>query len=295
MKYKEIFRCPDCRGSLQFTDGIDCVGCKREFSAARGVPRFLPRELVDKELATQKSFGLEWKVSTRYFQTESIYHNARHFFTAIGRPEQFVRGKLMLDAGCGPARFSKVAAENGARVVSVDLTEEAVIAARNLNHPCIQPAQASLMRLPFADGVYDIVYNVGVLHHIREPEAGMRELVRVLKPGGLLIVGVYKKYRGYQVYERLRRCTTRMPVRLVYALSHLAIPFAHIPVLCYGFYPWVTPYDHWRMKVIETYDHYTPPYQRYYSFQEIDDLFLSAGMPKPVHTRVGSSVAKKPT
>lgn len=95
-------------------------------------------------------------------------------------------GIRVLDAGCGPggngARFL-----DDARVVGLDLEYAAVEFVRDKHAP-MQPVQGSLTALPFPDGSFDVAIVVTVLYHVPDDALAMRELARVLAPGGGLFV-----------------------------------------------------------------------------------------------------------
>lgn len=102
-----------------------------------------------------------------------------------------MKGKLILDAGCGAGRFADVAAAFGARVIAVDLSG-AVEAARQNTPGNVEVIQASLLRLPFRRGVFDGVYCIGVIQHTPDPSKIMSELPAFLKPGGMLAYNFYE-------------------------------------------------------------------------------------------------------
>ena len=110
------------------------------------------------------------------------------------RPGAFdVRGcKRILDAGCGNGRYSKfLLREAGpdALLTSFDLSQKMLERARKrLGNPRVTHAAADLTRLPYADATFDAVVSGWVLEHLPDPRPGLRELVRVLKPGGSLFV-----------------------------------------------------------------------------------------------------------
>jgi SAM-dependent methyltransferase len=85
------------------------------------------------------------------------------------------------------------AAQQGAACYSIDIADttayKAQARSRALGIP-IQITIADAARLPFPDNMFDCLYTMGTLEHLPEPESAFQELRRVLKPGGLAIVGV---------------------------------------------------------------------------------------------------------
>lgn len=98
------------------------------------------------------------------------------------------RGLLFLDAGCGTGGTLPYLGQRG-RAFGVDLSEHALQLARRRES---NVARASLAALPFADGVFDAVVSFDVLYHrwVADDAVAARELSRVLRPGGLLLVRV---------------------------------------------------------------------------------------------------------
>jgi SAM-dependent methyltransferase len=86
---------------------------------------------------------------------------------------------LALDLGAGPGVFTVPLARRFGRVVAVDVHEQ--LLARN---PATWRARGDAMRLPFADGTFDIVFLGNLLHHLDAPEVCLAECARALKPGG---------------------------------------------------------------------------------------------------------------
>ena len=110
-------------------------------------------------------------------------------------------GDRLLDLGCGFGRHAFEAARRGARVVALDYAEDELKEVRNTFAAMADAAevpasslagtvQGDATRLPFADGSFDRVIASEVLEHIPDDEAAMRELARVLRPGGTMAVTV---------------------------------------------------------------------------------------------------------
>ena len=107
----------------------------------------------------------------------------------------------MLDLGCGFGRHAFEAARRGASVVALDAGADEVAQVRGTlaamiemgeiapGHPATA-VQGDALSLPFADGTFDRVIASEVLEHIPDDTAAMRELARVLRPGGAMAVTV---------------------------------------------------------------------------------------------------------
>ena len=106
------------------------------------------------------------------------------------------RGLQVLEIGCGLGTDGAQFAEAGADYTGVDLTEAAVELARKrfelFNLPgTFQTADAE--SLDFVDEGFDLVYSHGVLHHTPDIEKAIREIHRVLRPGGRAVVMLYHR------------------------------------------------------------------------------------------------------
>jgi SAM-dependent methyltransferase len=104
-----------------------------------------------------------------------------------------VRGcKRILDAACGNGRYSKFLlrrADPDAVLTSFDLSPAMLRRARGrLRNNRVTFAVADLTRLPYADACFDAVVCGWVLEHLPDPRVGLRELARVLEPGGKLLL-----------------------------------------------------------------------------------------------------------
>jgi ubiquinone/menaquinone biosynthesis C-methylase UbiE len=96
------------------------------------------------------------------------------------------RARHLLDAGCGPGGNGAWLAEHGT-VVGVDLSADALAFVR-ARRPTTIPVRASVDALPFADARYDAVVGLTVLYTVPDDAAALRELARVIRPGGAIFV-----------------------------------------------------------------------------------------------------------
>ncbi|HKO36600.1 MAG TPA: class I SAM-dependent methyltransferase [Pyrinomonadaceae bacterium] len=128
------------------------------------------------------------------------YEKERH----IPRAADFqnTRGLRVLEIGCGMGTDGAQFAKAGAIYTGIDLTDAAVELARKRFQVSGLKGEfhvADAERLDFPDASFDLVYSHGVLHHTPDIEAAVREIHRVLKPGGRAMVMLY--HRGSYNYR----------------------------------------------------------------------------------------------
>jgi ubiquinone/menaquinone biosynthesis C-methylase UbiE len=120
-------------------------------------------------------------------------------------------GRRVLDAGCGTGEYSCWYASQGAHVTAVDLSGPSLRAAadyaRREGLVTIEFQSQSVLDLNYPDESFDYVSCMGVLHHTPDPYRGFRELCRVLRPGGVLIVSLYN--RSSRAPHNLRQAVVR--------------------------------------------------------------------------------------
>ena len=100
-----------------------------------------------------------------------------------------LRGKLILDAGCGPGTYGMILAQERNNVIGLEISPPATkVARQRANEKKVKflPVVGDLERLPFKDSSFDICFCGWVLHHFPDTSASVAELSRVLKPGGKL-------------------------------------------------------------------------------------------------------------
>jgi SAM-dependent methyltransferase len=98
-------------------------------------------------------------------------------------------GRLTLDIGCGEGRVSRDLRELGHRVVGVDQSPSMIAAARDAD-PEGEYVEADSAALPFEDGSADLAIAFMSLMDMDDMPAGVRELARVLEPGGLFVASI---------------------------------------------------------------------------------------------------------
>jgi SAM-dependent methyltransferase len=120
-------------------------------------------------------------------------------------------GRRLLEVGCGAGTDLAYLGRHFQHVVGVDLAEAgARLAGGALDHWQVKGATlvADGEALPFADEGFDVVYSFGVLHHTDDPARALREIRRVLRPGGRVIVGLYHRWSLFAAQVMIRYLLT---------------------------------------------------------------------------------------
>ena len=171
-----------------------------EFERDDPTPMFMvcaekPAEEREEPSLTQEAINEEWTVRS------DNYNNYVVEEFATDRPEKWLeiiesnapdaRPLRVLDAGCGPGFFSVLLSRAGHEVTGIDGSEGMLAHAREnaaLFGVCPELIRGDFGELPFADGTFDLVVSRNVTHIIREHLRVYGEWLRVLKPGGVLLI-----------------------------------------------------------------------------------------------------------
>ncbi len=214
---------------------------------------------------------------------------------------QELRGKTVLDAGCGGGRFVELLASQGVRIVGMDIdgTGLGQVSRALADYKDAHFVQADLFHLPFRPGVFDFVFSLGVLHHTPDPKAAFLNLTGLLKAGGQIAIWVYPKSPRTPVSDLLRPLTTRIPTKYLYWIAWVVTssygPLLKVPrlnrrlqsILYHTRLPWHQE-RHWRIHSFL--DWYGPKYQFKYSPEELESWFSEADLVEVVRCRHQSSV-----
>lgn len=285
-----LLRCLNCAGRLEADNkgGYICPSCHRAYPNERGVARFVDPDNY------AGSFGFQWhRYSTTQLDNDQIRESDRHFRIKTGLRPEDLNGKLVLDVGCGMGRFAEVATRWGARVVGIDLSAAAEMAAKNLSNREFVAFQADVFALPFAPESFDLIYSLGVLHHTPDCEQAVKVLAKFLKPGGTLAVWLYSGYnKWYRFSDFWRKYTSRMKPETLHGILKAAVPVLYnlnrglsvIPVVgkpVAGAVHHVFPVNRQsdpEARVLDTFDWYSPKFQSKHTYEQVFRWFEDMGL-----------------
>jgi len=157
------------------------------------IKNYIPR-FVDENYC--ESFSLQWnKFKDLQLDSKNGYN---HSMDRIKKCTKWnlkdLKGKSLLECGCGPGRFTEIFLKAGAKVVAVDMSS-AVDA--NLENNGMRKnlllIQGDIINLPFLHNKFDYVFCYGVIQHTPNPRNTFDSLVRYLKKGGKISIDNYRR------------------------------------------------------------------------------------------------------
>jgi len=253
------------------------------FPRTRGIPRFAPKSNY------ADAFGAQWK---RYRLTQLDSYTA----TTISKDRSRrcigdalwsdLKGKQVLECGCGAGRFTEILLGRGACVTSIDLSD--AVDANLENFPQSEShriAQADISRLPFAPQQFDLVLCLGVIQHTPTPEATIASLYAQVKPGGTLVIDHYTHTLSWYMKTAplfrfvFRRLSPEKGLKYTEFLVDSLLPLHKMarkfypaqmllsrfsPVLChYSVYPELSDEFHREWAMLDTHDCLTDFYNHF--------------------------------
>jgi|SRR3990167_8370500 len=145
---------------------------------------------VEKYLA-KPEIHQQWISKYRTAENDKFF---KHLFDYIAHVLNAPKNSIILDAGCGTCAHSIRLAERGFMVRAVDFSENVLKEAEaNIKdkgfETKINIQQENILSLSFKDETFSYILSWGVLMHIPVLETAISELTRILKPGGILVIG----------------------------------------------------------------------------------------------------------
>lgn len=178
--------------------------------------------------ATVNGFGEEWSKFTQHALSDR--ERAEVFAKYFSLMNWTKKPSKALDMGCGSGRWDVLVAPFVRELVAVDASPLALgVAKQNVHAPNVTFVECTPESLPFPDGYFDLIFSLGVLHHMPDTRAAIQSLARKLAPGGILLLYLYYAFDNRPAWFRaiwrtsdlLRRCISRLPFSLRYVASQI--------------------------------------------------------------------------
>ncbi len=206
---RAFLACPACRGEL--SSEWTCAGCGARFTAPDGIPNLRltgdPKTEIVRQFYDRTPFP-------GYPPNDTL-----SAFRARGDRSQFAQlldrairaDARIVEIGCGTGQMSLYLARADRMIIAADLSRAAlelgVAAARRYAVDHVHFVETDLHRPGLKPASFDIVYSSGVLHHTPNPRLAFAALTQLVRPGGIVIAGVYNTLA--RVPLRLRRAVAR--------------------------------------------------------------------------------------
>jgi SAM-dependent methyltransferase len=182
---------------------------------------FMSQSPAHDATGSPERFGFSWDT---YSELLPVHEEQFRLWTTPLQPQDW-HGKRFLDAGCGMGRNSFWPLSYGAAsCVSIDVDDRTLARARQTLTPFPQAEirHLSIYEIPDTNA-FDIVFSIGVVHHLANPDAALARMTQAARPGGQVLVWLYgAENNGWIVkfFNPLRRALfSRMPLKVVHVLS----------------------------------------------------------------------------
>lgn len=287
-----------------------------KFPVVKGIPRFVSEDNY------AAAFGNQWKTFPKLQSdrsTQTSFSKDR-LEGCLGFSIDKLKGKTVLETGCGAGRFTELLVEAGALVHSVDLSIAVETAKDNVgDHPNVVFAQADIYALPFPKASFDYVLCMGVVQHTPDPEKTIASLYEFVKSGGTLVFDHYRLRWSYFFNSKplwrkyIKRLPSEKSMKLVHRLVDYFFPLhwkyrnnkiawwlLHriSPLIEYTrFYPEMDYQWHYEMSLLESHDSLTDYYKHLRSVRSIRNTLKKLHAVDIQVSRGGNGVearAKKP-
>jgi SAM-dependent methyltransferase len=206
----ELLACPRCGDSLR--PPLSCARCSNAYEVRGGIPDL--RLPADSRTEAVRQFYEQAPFPAYPPRDSHSWLRARAERSEFARLlDRAIAGDArILELGCGTGQMSLFLATADRVVVGADLTRASLQLAEAARERFgVQRAlfvETDLRAPGVRRGAFDVVYSSGVLHHTPDPRASFAAMARLVRPGGIVVVGVYNAYA--RIPHRVRRAVARL-------------------------------------------------------------------------------------
>ncbi len=154
------------------------------------IASFIKKEEQNLDWKTVESFGNEWSIFNS-FDDQEVALIGNDYFDILP-PHLKDKNTVALDAGCGSGRWSEFLSDKVGFIEAIDSSSAVFTAVKLLKGISnVRFTQASIDHIQFEDNSFDLVFSLGVLHHIPDTRQAIRRCVAKVKPGGHFLMYLY--------------------------------------------------------------------------------------------------------
>lgn len=222
MNIDDLLACPTCGKSpvTRAEQTYTCGFCYAAYDICDGVVVFFRRDtsIIKDDKDRAEFWNAGWVKRNAHLlelDRDEILKERQEYMDYLGKEgypsvadisSDIVAGRTFLNIGCGGGYEGLLFSGYGTRYIGVDFSYNAALFTRKI----IEKAgfegttfQAEAEVLPFKNDSIEYIYSSGVLHHTPNTEQTLREVYRVLKPGGTAMIGLYATYSTMFLWYRL--------------------------------------------------------------------------------------------
>jgi SAM-dependent methyltransferase len=201
----DILQCIECFDNIVLEDKeVVCKKCNRAYMIKDGIIDFSllsdkTNKKEDEVKQTTEAFGWQWHKSNMGHNDGSKKYSHKLFLDRYGIDEKelenYIKRKVIYDPAIGSGRVEHIFAKYAKEIYATDLSNSVYKAKKNLNEifDNIFFFKGNLIHPPFKKDSFDVVVCHAILQHTGNTFEGIKSLVNVLKPDGILFFDVYRK------------------------------------------------------------------------------------------------------
>lgn len=208
MSYYSQLVCPTCKNEFRVNSHfLKCVKCERVYELKDGIPVFLSVEDQEEwDSYTLKNYAPRLREEKEGRPTDGITQGLNaYYFAPLVENDYYVKyvddWKTMLDLGSGDGVMSAAVADKVNEIFCVDPSFVALKRLLGRKKRNMYPINGRGELLPFPDNFFDGCFCIFLIEHIAKPFKVLREIRRVLKPSGHLVLSTDSKF--YYKYARV--------------------------------------------------------------------------------------------
>lgn len=272
----------------------------REIAVGQRVVHCFAQAGDHRDEATIRSFGEEWGKFNE-FDAAEIELAGNEYFDIVP-PKLLGPDVVAMDLGCGSGRWTRYLSSRVGRIEAIDPSEAVIHAARtHADLDKVRWIQAGVDNIPFADGTFDLIVCLGVLHHVPDTPGAVRKAATKLRPGGHMLLYLYYALDGrgwmyrllFRMSDLLRRSIHGLPGPVKRLVCDLIAYLVYLPLrslariarsISGGGNWWVRlPLSHYHDKSMtvmrnDALDRFGTPLEQRFTKEEIRSMMTGAGL-----------------